>query len=188
MAVLWWITFHSVWNQEASYREKLQGNRIGLGKNMAAEVAGLPLLTVTVWDFSLAPPFSECKPRPPACYRGTTRLQQRSTLKRIFKRLLINWALWCAVSVCSLHVFLVSLSNDLAVCTVSELVVYSDLPALRLLLVCASCPTFSVRDIIVKFMLQIVCLQIGLTWRQNQPTERAADNGHIGSVIICPAW
>ncbi len=80
---------------------------------------------------------------------------------------------------------LVSLSNDLAVCTVSELLVHSDLSAMRLLLVCGSCPTFPVEDIIVKFMPHTLCLQIGLTWRHNQPTERAVDNGHIDSVIIC---
>lgn len=101
-----------------------QENSIGLGKNMAAEVVGLPLPTVAVWNCFLALLSYECKPRPPACYRGTTRLQLCNTLKRIFKCLLINWALWCAVSVCSLHVFwcpcqiiLQSVQSELSVCT-----------------------------------------------------------------------
>ena len=133
-------------------------NWIGLGKNMAAEVAALPLLTVAVWDRALAPPSSECKPRPPVCHRGTTRLQLRSTLKRIFKCLLINWALWCAVSVCSLGVFWWPCQM---ICTVSELVTHSDVSAVRL--VCCSCPTFPTEDITVKYMLHVLCLTCGLS-------------------------
>lgn len=143
MTLLWWIAFHSAWNQEAPQPRGTAGKiELDLAKTTAAEVAGLPLLTVAAWDRSLAPPSSECKPSPPVCHRGTTRLQLRSTLKRIFKCLLINWALWCAVSVCSLGVFWWPCRM---ICTVSELVTHSDLSAVRL--VCCSCPTFPTEDV-----------------------------------------
>lgn len=159
---------------ERNHRE----NRIG--KNMAAEVAGSPL----VRDCSLALPSPERKPKPPACYRGTTRLQLRSTLKRIFKCLLINWALWCAASVCSLHVFWCPCQMILWVCTVSQLVVC----AWYLCVEISTCLQCCLRPpIFVKFIPHVVCLQNGMTRRHDLPTERAADNPHIDSVIICHA-
>lgn len=150
---------------------------------MAAEVAGLHL---AVWDCSLALPSSECKPRPPACCRGTTRLQLHSAIKRIFKCMLLNWALWCVVSLFTSCV-LVSLSKDLAICKVSDSVVchLHWVFHLSVVLVSSKSPCFF---LIVKFMLHVFCLQNGLSWRHNQPTLSAVDSGRTDSAIICLAW
>lgn len=112
-------------------------------KNMVAEVAGLLFLTVAVWDCALALPSSECKPRPPACYWGTTRLQLRSTLKRIFKCLLINWALWCALSVCSLHVFWCPCQMILPSAQSADLAVHAWYLCIEIST--SSCPSFPIK-------------------------------------------
>lgn len=94
----------------------------------------------------------------------------------------------CCVCLFTLCV-LVSLSNDLAVCTVSGvscvflISLHRDFN-LSVVLGLA----FPIEDIIVKSLPYIFCLQIGLTWRRNQLMRRAVDNGHIYSVIICAAW
>lgn len=88
MTPLWWITFHSSSNQEASHREKLQGklnwNWQKHGCWSSSHLASVRLLSGTAVFCMQA--------KASACDGGTTRLELHSAIKGIFKCTLINWA------------------------------------------------------------------------------------------------
>lgn len=122
MTRVWWITFHSLWNQEESNgaggKKKLQGK---FNWNCQRHDCWSGWFACgAVWDCFLALP-SECKPRPSACYSGTARLQLCRSCEEIFKCVQINCAPRCTASLLMCCVP-VSLFRDLAICTVSNLI------------------------------------------------------------------